>query len=604
MRMEGLNEPRRGAEDAEFFHAENAEARRKIKARGGDRVRLSPAVFSRQGLVSRPFEAVLGANVCQCPDMPCALRREVLRPLLVALVASLGLGRTVFGQETLPATTAREYQPRFPVLVRNPSNPVTQILLIATQQDLELQSLEFELDPGSNTGAIDSFEVFHGGAPGEYQTTHRFGAAVSNLTSLRFEGRQSLVVGSNIFWLSCRLKPGAVPEGFIAARTRTLRTTAGKTVPAETSGTVQHHIGVALRRHQEDGIHTYRIPALTTSKQGTLLCAYDMRRRMGRDLQEDIDIGLSRSVDGGRSWEPMRVIMDMGTFGGLPQELNGCSDPGIVCDQETGEIFCFAVWMHGKPGKHQWREDGSEPGFEIGRSAQFLRVRSKDDGRTWNAPENLTRVLKRPEWWLLAPAPQQGIQLANGTLVMPIQGRDAVPLKFSTLMHSSDHGNTWTVGAPAFAGSSECQVAELSDGTLMLNMRNERAGEKHRAVAVTRDLGASWTEHPTSRKALIEPTCNGSLLRVQFMQDGRKKQALLFSNPHNQTARTHQTIQVSFDDGATWPETHHRLLDEGRGAGYSTLTQIDADHVGIVYEGSRSHLVFERFHLKELGLVR
>ena len=109
-------------------------------------------------------------------------------------------------------------------------------------------------------------------------------------------------------------------------------------------------------------------PRLRPRPKGTLLCVYDMRRRMGRDLQEDIDIGLSRSTDGGQTWEPVRVIMDMGEYGGLPQEQNGCSDPGIIVDQQTGEIFCFAVWMNGKPGKHQWNDDGSEPGFEIGKS--------------------------------------------------------------------------------------------------------------------------------------------------------------------------------------------------------------------------------------------
>jgi sialidase-1 len=109
---------------------------------------------------------------------------------------------------------------------------------------------------------------------------------------------------------------------------------------------------------------------------------------MGRDLQEDIDIGLSRSTDGGQTWEPAQVIMDMGEYGGLPQEQNGCSDPGIIVDRESGEIFCFAVWMNGKPGKHQWSDDGSEPGFEIGKAAQFMMVRSGDDGRTWSQPES------------------------------------------------------------------------------------------------------------------------------------------------------------------------------------------------------------------------
>ncbi|MEX0744177.1 MAG: sialidase family protein, partial [Phycisphaeraceae bacterium] len=71
-------------------------------------------------------------------------------------------------------------------------------------------------------------------------------------------------------------------------------------------------------------------------------------------------------------------------------------------------------------------------------------------------------------------------------------------------------------------------------------------------------------------------------------------------NPHSQKARTHHTIQVSFDEGRTWPETHHTLLDEGRGAGYPSLTRIDDGHVGIVYEGSQAHLVFEKLTLEEL----
>ena len=116
--------------------------------------------------------------------------------------------------------------------------------------------------------------------------------------------------------------------------------------------------------------------------------------------------------------------MDMGEYGGLPQEQNGCSDPGILVDPKTGEVFVTAVWTLGRPGTHQWSEGGSEPGFEIGKTAQFLMVRSKDDGKTWSKPENLTRKLKKEEWILFAPSPQQGIALADGTLIMPGQGRD------------------------------------------------------------------------------------------------------------------------------------------------------------------------------------
>jgi sialidase-1 len=256
--------------------------------------------------------------------------------------------------------------------------------------------------------------------------------------------------------------------------------------------------------------------------------------------------------------------------------------------------------MNGKPGKHQWVEDGSEPGFEIGKTAQFMMVSSKDDGLTWSTPVNLTRKLKQESWWLLAPAPQQGIQLPDGTLVMPVQGRTGrEPLAtFATVMISKDHGVTWTVGNPGYAGGNECQAVMLSDNSILLNIRNDH--ERYRAVVVSKDLGQTWEAHATSRNALIEPNCNGSLLRVNYEESGKKKHVLLFANPHTQKGRTHHTIQVSFDEGQTWPSSHHLLLDEGLGAGYPSLTQIDAEHVGLVYEGSQSHLVFERFVLAEL----
>ena len=90
-------------------------------------------------------------------------------------------------------------------------------------------------------------------------------------------------------------------------------------------------------------------------------------------------------------------------------------------------------------------------------------------------------------WWLFAPSPQQGINLADGTLVMPAQGRDEKGKEFSTVMTSSDRGVTWTVGTPAFSGGSECQAVQLGDGSVMLNIRNEH--ERFRAVFVSRDLG-------------------------------------------------------------------------------------------------------------------
>lgn len=528
--------------------------------------------------------------------------RDLLRPLIATcVIAWLAALPITVAQEQATAIVAMTVRPVHPILIRNEHGPLLRVVVdVPKGQSLQVKSVEFSLAGTDDLNDISALQLFGTGAQEAFSAASPIGEPLVPVIKMTVPVDQKLAEGRNVFWLSGRLKESADLQHHIAATCTGIETSVGKITSRDDVANARQRIGIALRKHNDDGVHTYRIPALTTSVKGTLLAAYDMRRRAGRDLQEDIDIGLSRSTDGGRSWEAPRVIMDMGRFGGLPPEQNGCSDPGIVVDQQTGEIFCFAVWMNGKPGKHQWNDDGSEPGFEIGKTAQLMLVRSKDDGLSWSPPENLTRKLKQESWWLLAPAPQSGFCLADGTLVMPVQGRTGRERleTFATIMISRDHGQSWTVGNPGYTGGNECQAALLGDGSIMLNVRNDH--ERFRGVVVTKDLGQSWQAHQTSRNTLIEPNCNGSLLRCDYEHSGNKKHILLFANPHSQKGRTHQTVQVSFDDGLTWPDSHHWLLDEGRGAGYPSLTRIDREHVGIVYEGSQSHVVFEKLALIDL----
>jgi sialidase-1 len=514
----------------------------------------------------------------------------------VYLAAMLSVGCGGRGANGLAVSESRHVHP---VLIRNDRNVLVQVVVDSSRSTpAQMESAEFSLEGTTDLNDLESVELFYTGKQPEFGAEKFFGGPAAPAAKVSFHGSQMLPPGTSVLLLSCKLKPSASLSHKVSAALEQIVVGDETLKPQSGVAPVARRIGIALRKHGDDGVHTYRIPSLATGPKGTLYAVYDMRRRKSRDLQEDIDTGLSRSTDAGQTWEPMRVIMDMGTYGNLPQEQNGVSDPGIVVDEKTGEIFVFAVWMWGKPGKHQWTGDGSEPGDEIGKSAQMLEVHSTDDGLTWSKPENLTRKLKKKEWWLLAPAPQQGINLPDGTLVMPVQGRDEKGVPFATIMVSHDHGSNWTVGTPAFSGGNECQAARLSDGSIMLNMRNDH--EPFRAVYVTKDLGKTWQPHSTNRNTLIEPNCNGSLRCVHYRQGGETKQALLFANPFSQTARVNQSIQVSFDDGKTWPEKNRMLLDDGKGRGYPSISQIDVDHTGIVYEGSTADIVFEKIALSEL----
>ena len=355
-----------------------------------------------------------------------------------------------------------------------------------------------------------------------------------------------------------------------------------------------------IHKRGQHQCHTFRIPAIAKANDGSLLAVYDMRYNSRRDLQEHMDIGLSRSTDGGQTWSPPRPIMDMGEYGGKPQKENGCSDPGILVDQQTGEVFVSACWTHGKPGTHQWIGKGSEPGIDIHQSTQFMVVRSQDHGRTWSSPENWTKRLKNPKWHLFAPAPGNGITMKNGTLVMPTQGRDEKGLPFSNITWSKDRGKTWHVSTPARNNTTECAVAELPDGSLMLNMRDNRnrRDKSHtngRAVATTNDLGKTWTKHSSDHSALPEPVCMASLISFD---NPKGKHTLFFSNPRNKKGRSKMTIQMSLEGGKTWPQKHHILLDS-RGGAYSSLVMIDHKTIGILYESSAADMIFQKVPLSD-----
>ncbi|MFM8286830.1 MAG: exo-alpha-sialidase, partial [Planctomycetaceae bacterium] len=346
------------------------------------------------------------------------------RPACAVVAGSIAFWLTLLLAVPAPAgVRARVGGFVHPLLAGLDHAPLISVELEVEGDAVELQRLEFRLTGSDDPGDLEQLALFSTGAERAWSSKSPVGPPQPPAEQLAFPLAQRLEPGRHVYWLACRVKPGADLSHQVTAHAPKVVLAGQELVPTDAVPQRRHRLGVAVRRAGQDGVHTSRIPALARTPRGTLLCVYDLRRRAGRDLQEDIDIGLSRSVDRGQTWEPVRVIMDMGEAGGLPQALNGCSDPGLIVDPQTGEIFCFALWMQGKAGEHQWVGLGSEPGHEVGRSAQLMLVRSRDDGVTWSPPENLTRTLKDPAWWLLAPAPQTGIALADGTLVMPMQGR-------------------------------------------------------------------------------------------------------------------------------------------------------------------------------------
>lgn len=537
-----------------------------------------------------------------------------LKSLVIgATLGSCGLLSQSFAGDMQASVSQRQV----PVLINLKENPVITVKVQAPDKDnAVIKSFELSFDKSIAPTEVEKVLLY------QYDVESKKETLVGEVVPKK----DQFSIPVKVEWLKALefhvrvvMSPKASIDQFIDIVCPEIQTTLGKIVP-EDKEPMKQRLGVAVRSAKEDNVDTYRIPGLGTSKKGTLLAIYDARYENARDLQGHIDIALNRSRDGGQTWQPLQIVLDQKEWGGLPEKFNGVSDAAVLVDEKSGAIYIAGLWMHGvldgktgqwiegltqesKDWNHQWRGKASQPGFSEKETSQFLITKSTDDGKTWSEPVNITSC-KEKDWWLFAPAPGAGITMKDGTLVLPTQGRDANGLPFSNITYSKDGGKTWKTSKPSYTDTTECAVVELSDGSLMLNMRDNRngkeKGEKNgRAIYITKDMGETWTEHPTSHGALNEPVCMASLHKHEYTDaTGKKKSVLLFSNPNTKSGRHNMTVKASIDDGKTWKTV--MLLDAGGSYGYSCLTSVCPNTIGILYEGSRAQMTFQRFPLKEV----
>ncbi len=510
--------------------------------------------------------------------------------------------------KTVEVPTAVQEQPNIPVMTNRADVPV---LWVNVKGGRQLQQVTLDLSGTTNVSDVRSVKVFSAGSKRPSNLPDKavlFGSTdTPKQETLAIKGQATInPQQDNWFLVTVTMNPKADLLHHLGLSCTEL-TISNQTVKPDGQTQSFLRLGCRVRHKGDDGSKGYRIPGLATSNAGTLLAIYDIRREGNRDLQGDMDIGLSRSTDGGQTWLPMQVVLDMGTYRGLPQKYNGVSDAGILVDKQTGRIFVFGCWMFGLRNKdgsfrtgltenskdwaHQWHggKVGSGPGMTPKETAQFLMAYSDDDGKTWSKPVNLTPQVKRSEWYLFCTAPGNGITMSDGTLVLPCQGRDENGKVFSNIIYSKDHGKTWQASESFNSGTNECAVVELSDGTLMLNGRDAHSRSSTRGVVVSNNLGKTWKKHATDHKTLIEPTCMASLIQTEV----EGKSVLFFSNPNNRKQRRNLTIKASLDDGITWPKEYQVELDSVRGA-YSCLTRVDDKTIGILYESSQGYLIFQK----------
>jgi sialidase-1 len=348
-----------------------------------------------------------------------------------------------------------------------------------------------------------------------------------------------------------------------------------------------------LWRTGEGNYKGYRIPSIVLSQKGTLL-AFAEGRNGGGD-SGDIDLVMKRSTDNGKNWSDEMIVWN--------DSLNTCGNPCPIVDSQTGRIWLFMTWNLGKDLENDI----------IRKTSKNTRLPfvcySDDDGLNWSKPHPVTETCKDASWGWYATGPGTGIQLQVGKY----QGRLIIPANHSYdepsskirkdpygygshVLISDDRGLNWHKSSPIRPGCNESQVTELSDGTLLMNMRSYN-GKQCRAISFSTDGGESWSAI-THDFQLVESVCQASL----FSFGGYKGQHIyLFSNPAVPVGRTHMTIKYSLDNCHSW--TASKLINAGP-SGYSCLVKLRNKQVGLLFEkGTKSStemISFVKMNMKDL----
>jgi len=336
---------------------------------------------------------------------------------------------------------------------------------------------------------------------------------------------------------------------------------------------------------------------MVVTGNNTVLVTTEARPGQGGDYDFN-DILMRRSTDGGITFGPVIKIVDHTLYGDGPVG-NFVMIPGVTPGHVVA-VFC-----------HDY--------------ARAFCMHSHDDGITFSEPINITTVFEGYRndypWQVIATGPGHGTRLRNGRMIIPIWMSDGSGSEIGkhrghrpsvvSVIYSDDHGHTWqrgdmvcrhgdTVDNDTVVNPSETLAVELSDGSVMLNIRSESATHR-RLIAVSPDGVSGW-RYRGFDQALLEPVCMGSLLRSKWPV-ASEPGCLIFANPDNlertMTTRSYDrkrlTVKMSMDDGKTWPMSE--VLEPGP-SGYSDLAQLADGTLLCLYECDNHYLRLARINKK------
>lgn len=378
--------------------------------------------------------------------------------------------------------------------------------------------------------------------------------------------------GTKYMWVTFNVADNAAEGNTIAIKATQLD---GKAVSHTATASREILLGRKLLFAPGDyGSVAYRIPGIITAWDGSLVAVTDKRKYNQGDIPEDIDIVVRRSTDNGKTWSDP-VTMAQGTGVG-----HGYGDAAIVRTNTENELLCIFIGGNG---------------LFASTTSDRIRTyisRSADNGQSWSEPEDITDQIfsgERASWTASFCAAGNGLKTRNGVLMFVAAMRhDSGSTLYNHVVYSNDNGETWNVSNSAMMGGDESKVVELNDGRILMSIRRQSKGARYYTISdnvPSTTEPVSWTQKTTSTVSswpeMVEPACNGDIVRYTSKLDGYDKDRILHTVPNHASERQNVSLFLSYDEGQTW-DVKKTLC--ATGSAYSSIAILEDGTIGVYLE--------------------
>ncbi len=367
--------------------------------------------------------------------------------------------------------------------------------------------------------------------------------------------------------------------------------------------------------HKEDGTGSnyFRIPSLLTLKSGVVISAVDARFGGTHDSPNNIDIAVSRSDNGGKTWTVPELVFHYEDFADTALELPVGSgvranesasfiDPVMIQDEETGRVFLISDAMAAGYGSPQavsgsgYKEIDGQKYLKLKKTGDTdynYTVRENNviyDDRTntateYSLNENFEILMngelqtvkqKSSRYEPTGATPAIVTDVTDKDVAMNIMYEDAVfkalPTTWLYMKYSDDDGKTWS--APILLNdmvkSEESRILVVGPGRGTQIQNGEYKGRlivpvydnAKSGIIYSDDHGTTWNyaEGPNTSAAAMSET------QIVEMPDGSLR---VYARSNNSKIAS----AVSVDGGETWSAAEYvpGLTQPGWGSQLSVI---------------------------------